>query len=836
MANDISQRVRYAEGQRIGAADLESEQLYLLGLDARHNLGQHVPGVALGLVAGDDGSGDRVVTAGIAIDSQGRELQSAADAPVPGDPAAKCVDLWIVYCLVPLRVRQTGRYDCSPDAFQRWREFGQIVSSAGDAGTGPVPPFDGAVYLGRINCASSPDIDTVALMGQSVADPGERTFLQVGPANERDRNGFMLSASDSSGVVTPRLAIDRLGTTTFWGDIILLGPFASASLPVPEAEAILMVQAKNPGAAGEQLRARLAPSATGAGAGALDLTLLIAGKRVTTPLSLGGSFDEIQAQLQLFNKTSGLANLTLVRQDPDHDQDTDVQSPASQTLTGQDTALTPTGGSLKLENWPDMPAQPAVAPRGCATAAPGDPASLPPDGISFTPPAQPAKGTPLPGASAARIVSNGNPTVQLRLDLGKKKDNDPTIRLAMGAPVSHGDFAPWLTADGNGNLAVIGAGTALTPSMSLNVTGTISQAPIQADPTDSRFTNLLVLFWLKGLESAVQASTVVQLAVTNLPALIETGQPWSYTVTATNAGSVAVVADKLFETRSIGGQTLLTNVSNQTTIPPGGNSVFTVTHQAGDMGTTGSLSIEVRMSGKIGNFPWWKAKTAGPIPVVQSPAIDISDLPGSAPPGADFSYSFTIANPAPVGIHLTAVALTEGASAPRQLPIAVAGLQQGDQEVFGPILHPGGISMDLAVGISIGFTWNNGPASSVTAHKTITCSPDLDVQFQNIPASVHVALAWTYDLLLTNTGSNLVTVQSLEQGLSSADFADTPYANIPIGGPIALHPGQSRTVPNIAGTLVPSATTKIVIEIRSTYQREGRTWIPETATQDVNVT
>jgi hypothetical protein len=222
--------------------------------------------------------------------------------------------------------------------------------------------------------------------------------------------------------------------------------------------------------------------------------------------------------------------------------------------------------------------------------------------------------------------------------------------------------------------------------------------------------------------------------------------------------------------------------------------------------------------------------------VVQSPAIDISDLPSSAPPGADFDYSFTISNLAALAIHLTAVALTEGTSAAQQLPIAVADLQHGDQATFGPIHHPGGISLDLAVAIAISFTWNNGPVSSVTANKTIACSPDLDVQFQNIAASVHVLTPWTYDLLLTNTGGSQVTVHSLEQGLSSADFAPTPYVSIPIGGPITLTPGQSQTVANIAATEVPSTTTKIILEIRSTYVREGRTWIPEAATQDVNVT
>src|SRR5262249_53100739 len=158
-----------------------------------------------------------------------------------------------------------------------------------------------------------------------------------------------------------------------------------------------------------------------------------------------------------------------------------------------------------------------------------------------------------------------------------------------------------------------------------------------------------VLAWLHGLESSVQASTVVTLAFTGLPRLIETGKPWQYTVTATNTGALAVTADKLFETRSIAGRTLLTNIANQTLIAPGASQAFDIDQSAGDMGVTGALSIEVRMSGKIGNVAWWRAAPAGPIPVIipviQSPTLDLSDLPTSVTANTPFQYTFAIANP-----------------------------------------------------------------------------------------------------------------------------------------------------------------------------------------------
>ncbi len=832
-----SQRVSYAEGQRISAVDLSSEQVYLLGLDARHNLGEHAPGVAVGLVAASDMAGDAIVTSGVAIDAQGRELLSSSDVSSPVAPGATCMDLWIVYCLVPLGPRRPGAYDCSPGAFSRWREFGEIVASASDSASSPMPPYDGAVYLGRVDCPATPDIGYVALMGQKVADPGAHAWLQVGPAIGRDRYGFLVSATDTSGVSAPRLAVDRMGRNTFWGDVSLLSYQADALLPSPLTGFLVKVQARNPGDAGEQIRARVTPLPPGAAGAALALTFLAGGKLLGKPLQLSGNVKQLQKQLLDFNKTSSLVSLSLIEDDPGEEKDRDVPAPPESLLTAQDMPLTATGGSLELQKWPDPPPAQAVAVRGCLTQAGHDTPSQLPNGISFTAPDQPVKRTPLAGASAAAVTENDIPVVQMRLDLGQKKDNDPFLRLAIGGPDQNGDFNPWLTGDGLGNLELCGAGTAATPSMSLNVTGRIEQGPIQPDPTDPRFTALLVLAWLHGLQSSVQASTVVSLAFGQLPTVIETGKAWQYQLTATNSGSVTVKADKLFETRFIAGQTLLTNIANQTAIDPGASQAFTINHAAADMGVTGNLSIEVRMSGKIGNFPWWKAVNAGPIPVVPSPALDISGLPSSAPPGASFDYGFTITNSANLVIHLNSVTVTEG-GAPQQLAIAAADLQQNAQETFGPVNHPGGINANVMVQIAIAFNWANGPASSVTANKTIASLVDLDIQVKNISHPIHSSTAWTYELVLKNTGNQPLTIpqaHGLQQRLSSADFTTTPWVDIPLGAAITLNPGHSHTDAGIAATQVPAATNDFQLQIQPTYNRENRTWTPPPTTKDIHM-
>jgi hypothetical protein len=378
--------------------------------------------------------------------------------------------------------------------------------------------------------------------------------------------------------------------------------------------------------------------------------------------------------------------------------------------------------------------------------------------------------------------------------------------------------------------------------MSLNVTGRIEQNPIQADPTDPRFTALLVLAWLHGLQSSVQASTVVSLATSGLPTLIESGKPWQYQVTATNSGGVAVTADKLFETRSIAGQTLLMNIANQTGIPSGGNQVFNINHTAGDMGVTGNLSIEIRMSGKIGNFPWWKAVTAGPIPVVQSPALDISGLPSSAPPHAEFNYTFNIANPANIAINLTSITVTEGNSAPQQLAIPSPDIAPSGGQTFGPVDHHGGINTDLPVQIAVIFTWANGLASSVTVNTTIKSLVDLQIDFQNITHPINIGAAWSYDLVFTNVGDQTLTIPQaygLKQRLSSQDFPTTAWADIPLNADIQLNPNQSHTLTGLAAPVVPVGTThaptQIVLEIQHKYDRERRTWTPDNATKEIAI-
>ena len=182
-------------------------------------------------------------------------------------------------------------------------------------------------------------------------------------------------------------------------------------------------------------------------------------------------------------------------------------------------------------------------------------------------------------------------------------------------------------------------------------------------------------------------------------------------------GNNQVNGDKLFETRTVGGQTLLTNIANQVFIPGQGSQDFRIQHQIKEM-PAGQLSIEVRMSGKIGNLPWWQsASTPSPIPVVDSPQVDLSEVPDTVQQGGDLNYHYAVKNVSAKTIQLSGGTITEGADPPRPF-IAAQVLQQNEIARFGPMLHAG-ITDDLRVTVSINFIWEGGTPSSVAASKTV---------------------------------------------------------------------------------------------------------------------
>jgi hypothetical protein len=643
---------------------------------------------------------------------------------------------------------------------------------------------------------------------------------------------------------------------TLWGTLNLLGYRASLSLPLPDGEFVANIKARVPGTAGERIRARVEATTTG-GERVFTLTFTSFGAgTVVESLKLAAS-DDWDVRVQDFNKTSALVSVEIVPvPEPDTDDDSvggdvdggDVDGgdgggqPAPPT-PGEDVPLRPDGVNLELGAWTSSSEQQEPVPlRGCAPPpAPPDPDARQPNGISFSPPAQPVKGTPLPGASVAKGAVNGRNIQQMRLDLGAKKDNDPSIRLTIGGPPGAFTIFEWLTADGKGNVTLAGYTTdPKNPPVSFNVTGTIEQSPIKPDPTDPDFANLLVAAWLRGLQSTVQATTIVSLTLTELPQLVETDHIWQYKLNAANSDWSPVLADKVFETRVIGANTLLQNIGAQTTIPGLGTWNTTIPHTAGDMGNAeGNVSIEVRMSGKIRNMSWWKAVTAGPIPLVKTPKLK-TKIPTMAPANTAFEYGFAVTNAASRGIHITIVTLTEGGVA-RPANLSSQDLNPGDPPATAGPFAVSGINADLPIAIAIVFNWDGGQQSDLNATQTITMSgPELEITI-TLPIAGNIGgrgVDWQYTINLKNVGDHDITIDSLDQSLTTtAGAALAAGPAIPLGGPITLPANVSQSVPVPHGTQVPvaNADPKVRLNVQAKYHRESFAWTPPVHSEDIPV-
>lgn len=97
-------RPRFADGQVLGAEDLEAEQEYLVAGRRRHLLSGHTPGIVTGLEPSLQ-NGTVTVSPGLAIDGYGRELvvteASSPTAPAGARAAAGNLGIYVQYSLEP---------------------------------------------------------------------------------------------------------------------------------------------------------------------------------------------------------------------------------------------------------------------------------------------------------------------------------------------------------------------------------------------------------------------------------------------------------------------------------------------------------------------------------------------------------------------------------------------------------------------------------------------------------------------------------------------------------------------------------------------------------------
>jgi hypothetical protein len=828
-------RVHYVERQRLRTADLQAEQDYLLGLDLRHNLNQHTPGIIRGLQIRSV-SGQFEVEPGIAIDLFGRELVLLEAAPLPINNMAGCLDVWLIYCREPLRLRRPGRVMCSDDTFERWREIPRLLTLPVNAQDDVQPPTEGAVFLGRIACDDRQEINYAGLCGREVADPASRALLQIGPRTTRDPYSFVVSLTDATGTLVRRIAMDRRSNNYLYGSVELRSYRRTVVAPLLNNTLGLMIEANAPGEAVQQIHAEIEDKITN---GQVTTRLSLsdaAGKLPSEELTIdGANKSEI---LKSLNEKLKLARFSLAQNALPGDENVELSS-----LDGDLRAtLTSSRAVLELADWPqDEPAM--NQRRGCDVAVAADDLSVgqEPNGLSFLPLAEPLKGKPQPRLYSILVKRDDRRVEQVRLDLGEKKENDSQIRLFVGAPpVAAAPAGVGLAVSGN---CLVSLSPGLPLPAALSVKGFIEQAPLKPDPTNPLFRNLLVAAWLAGLRSSILASTAIEITLANLPQLVETTQTWQYTVRIKNKELKEVTVEKLFETRRIGAeQVLLRNLPAAITIRPNEERTITVVHSSSESNPTpaGDLTIEVMASGKVGSIPWWSTgNTASPITVVEPPQLDLSDLPDSVPPSSAWEHKLVINNVATHDLTLKEVVTTEGAQPPLSLLAAPQSLAANGSAEF-TVSHATGISADMRVALRIKYEWTSGTERVVAlpTPKRIKVEEQLRFDEFDTPATITAETDWSYDLELKNVSDVQLTQLSLAQRLVSGGMPITAFEVIP-DLPDSLNADQRVTLSQIAGPQAPATTSgqRVTVEIQATYRHNSRIWeLPPTPSDHISVT
>ena len=760
-------RVNYREDQRLRATDLTAEQEYLIERERSHNRTLHSSGIVLGL---DVRAGLTTALAhqpGVCIDEEGRLLALEQMQEIAARSEGQCVDSWLVSCAAPGRIRRPGLAPCGPDAYDRLSEFVRVVNIPVAPADIPVAPEPRAVYLGRThfdpadsaspvapepgsayagdtNSGSQPDIPYTFLGAAEAAGPRGDMVMRVGPRNSHDRDGFTVGAADET---VPRLAIDRLGVNRLNGTVTLSDYLACARVNLPNGQR-LIVRAREPGAAGRKLYLRIKPERTGAPR-SLRIDLFSGVKKLGESVVLNEGDD----QSTLFAKLSlDVINPKVATALPSFESRSTLsgsEASPSPPATGleffdadQDISLSPCGGILELRNWSGAVGVVPAPPRGCLPPVSSDDPVREPSGLSFEPMPTTPKAPPLPGAYSVQTGDAKRPAQEFRLDLGEKRDNDQTTRFSVVNSDADQPYFEWVRISGVGTMQIAGSMPKPKPSLPsaatassaetaqplpvrLRVNGSLQPAPIKPDPLDPEFTTRLVEAWVSGLQSSVQASTVVNLTFNPpFPALIEAGKQWTYDTVITNNSSKEITVAGALETRTVVGlpSPLQKNISDQVKIPPGEQKTIPVVHQPNDT-PVGSLTIEIRVFGQIGNSHWWKSRVTDPIPVVQSPSIDLSGFPDSVPPETPWQQSFVIRNDASIALTLDSVTIAEENDTPLALEGMPLVVPAGGSHTFDKLSHDG-ITDDVRFTVNANFTWAGGLASSISYDKIVRVSPE----------------------------------------------------------------------------------------------------------------
>lgn len=289
MSDDV-RRVRYHQGQYLGADDLGADQAYHRDMRRRHNIGHHTWGVVVGADLRIEDDVRLLVGPGMAVDGFGREIFLLATAELGPEAflgeklLTGMQPVWLAYHEEEIGLSRYGYAECTDGTLRRVVENYRLLVGEPEDPDGR----DDIVVAGEPEDSSNSipyqglPLDDVkarwqVLLGEVFWDTGTRTFLSVdegkrpwvglvgqtlwAPAGEL-RIADRRPAADLRATVAGKLDVEDLHTAK--GDIHLHGTSLVALNDGGGGEPVSLGRSDPGGAAGVDLRLEIGRNADAA--------------------------------------------------------------------------------------------------------------------------------------------------------------------------------------------------------------------------------------------------------------------------------------------------------------------------------------------------------------------------------------------------------------------------------------------------------------------------------------------------------------------------------------------------------------------------------------------
>jgi hypothetical protein len=738
----FSSRVLFRESQLLRAADLQTEQQYLLGLAGRHQVAPHTWGIVRGLFINIQAD-VATVQPGLAIDGYGREL--AVFQPVrislSNQPATQFVYLY--YCERPQgscgqapnpRFRDSAEIQIAPATWPiptDETDLASVTAAGYLTGAAPWPVLLGIIrfrnntfHLHYSHCLYT------RLRSSLVYSSVGGTLVRIGAENLADPYHFRISLKDSTNFLQKRFALDRQGNAIFWGNLILTSPQRGAVLSTQIDGMFLKALVKSSVVGPVRVQSSFQPgnpskltisfrvNPVSSNASALDVFEIESHSRPAT----------LKDSIKRFNKHSHSVHLDEVVSHPQK-KITPLRGrfaagpPPKPTLFFDDRELPLNFSGADLSFVPeDVP-----TPLPCDCLTPVDNPELLPEGFIFLP------GTDAPKPPVRDIYrillkpKDQPPSDEFRISGGAKKDGDFSRHVTISGQNSKG-FIPLLTFRGDGSLALPGdLSVAALASHLLYVVGGAAQLPIvNPDPRDPLFNYLLVLAFIQGVMSA--STQLIKVDFPAFPSFFETAQEVDYRFTLQNLSTTGqLTPDKCSETLITSSLAVFGSVPLTTNLLPfAAPTPVDVTHPASQIPTAAtSMQVEIDVSMKLTNLSVGGKMRSPTVPILPSPAAAFSGL--TDPIARNTHFDIAVSNASSVDFVLTDAQLT--APGPAQILLA------------GNLLIPAGQSKTLPVQAKV-----NGPAA---LHVQFTLSIIYHWVFNGAPGTDRPPLSFSTTVQVT---------------------------------------------------------------------------------------